>query len=469
MRITAGPDVAIGDARACQAYRHVMKSQIGKSRRRSSRSILAHIVALLAGSGAAVLAGAQMSADVQPVGEPALVGRAVFTDRLNPPAYEAMNPIPREQYELGLAVFNTSWVPAGNVGAANRDGLGPLFVAKSCEGCHTNGERSRVDSASGRLPDTFVMQLGGPATAYGNVLNTKALDGFTPEARLEVAYKARTGRHADGRTWALREPVYGLVDLQHGPLPPDTVLRPRIAPAVFGNGLLESVTQKALQAVRDAQPVAVRGDLAARLGWQAEVKSIADQSAHAFAREMGLTSLWEAQDDCTPQQDACRTAPNGGELEVSGELFAAVVAFQTRLAVPARSEPRNATQEQQGAQLFATTGCAACHQPYLPVVRASGPARIDAYTDLLRHDMGDELADRTIEGRAVRSLWRTAPLWGIAHALQQPDVALLHDGRARSLEEAILWHGGQAASARHAFSALTRGQREQLLAWVATL
>lgn len=444
-----------------------MNSRVREVRFTAPRNILAHAVAVLLTAGTAVLAGAQTPAATQPA-EPALIGRAAFTDRLNPPAYEPMNPLPREQFDLGKVVFNTTWVPAGQGGEADRDGLGPLFVTKSCESCHNNGERGRAASAPGKLSNSFVMQLGGPPTVYNHVINNQAIEGHKPEALIDISWRERAGRHADGSKWTLREPVYAVTELQHGPLPPGTVLRPRIAPAVFGNGLLESVSQKALQAVRDAQPAAVRGDLLARLGWQAEVANIADQSAHAFAREMGVTSLWEAQDDCTPEQTDCRAAPNGGEREVSGELFAAVVAYQTRLAVPARPV-RDAVLDQKGAELFAATGCAACHQPYLPVSRLDGPARIDAYTDLMRHDLGDELADRTVDGQPVPSLWRTAPLWGLAHVLQDRDVALLHDGRARSVEEAILWHGGQAQASRRAFSALKRVQREQLLAWLATL
>jgi CxxC motif-containing protein (DUF1111 family) len=431
------------------------------------RDITAQAVALLFASSAAMLAGAQTPTATQP-GDPAFIGRAPFTDRLNPPAYEPMSPLPREQFDLGKAVFNTTWAPAGRSGAAASDGLGPLFVTNSCESCHNNGERGRAEPAPDKLSNSFVMQLGGPATVYNHVVNNQAIDGHRPEGRIEISWRERAGRHADGSAWTLREPVYAVTQLQYGPLPPGTVLRPRIAPAVFGNGLLESVSQKTLQAVRDAQPAAVRGDLLARLGWQAEVANIADQSAHAFAREMGVTSLWEAQDDCTAEQSECRAAPDGGELEVSGEHFAAVVAYQTRLAVPARPA-RDAALDQKGAELFVATGCAACHQPHLPVSRLSGPARIDAYTDLLRHDMGEELADRTIEGQPVSSLWRTAPLWGLAHVLQDRQVALLHDGRARTVEEAILWHGGQAQFSRRAFSALKRSQREQLLAWIATL
>jgi CxxC motif-containing protein (DUF1111 family) len=313
------------------------------------------------------------------------------------------------------------------------------------------------------------MQLGGARqTAYGHVINTQAIEGFTPEARIEVQRIVREGRYADGSSWKLHEPQYSLSALNHGPLPQDTVLRPRIGAAVFGTGLLETVPEAAREEIRRSQPRAQRGHIAGRFGWQAEAVSIADQTARAFAREMGLTSAMQPADDCTPVQATCRDAPHGGTPEVSAELFAAVTGFQRHLAVPARPQV-DAAVDAAGLALFARTGCATCHRPQLPVQRAGSMATIDAFTDLLRHDMGDALADKTVGGRSVKSLWRTAPLWGLAHALQNGEVALLHDGRARTVEEAILWHGGDARQSRQAFTALSRREREQLLAWLATL
>lgn len=397
------------------------------------------------------------------------LGRVPFTDRRDPPAFEPLDAAARDQFELGLAAFNTAWLPAGQKYATRRDGVGPLLVAVSCDGCHNNGARGRSDSANSRLSNSFVMQLGGKRqTAYGHVINTLAIDGFKPEARIEVRRVEQSGRYADGSGWALREPQYTLADLNHGPLPPDTVLRPRIGAAVFGAGLLQAVPDAARDSIRHSQPRAQRGRIAGRFGWQGEAVSIADQSAQAFAREMGLTSAMRPEDDCTAEQTACRAAPHGGTPEVSAELFDAVVSFQTYVAVPARP-PRHEALEREGLAVFTRTGCALCHRPQLPVQLQDRSATIDAFTDLLLHDMGDALADRTAGGQRVKSLWRTAPLWGLAHALQNADAALLHDGRASTPEEAILWHGGEASEARKAFIKLSRREREQLLAWLATL
>ncbi len=139
------------------------------------------------------------------------------------------------------------------------------------------------------------------------------------------------------------------------------------------------------------------------------------------------------------------------------------------LAAPARAALTGPGTEADGAALFENTGCAACHVPRLPVPRDQDGILIDAYTDLLLHDLGSGLADRNVAGRVVQSRWRTAPLWGLSEAVRPGRAGLLHDGRAGSIEEAILWHEGQAATARSRFMALDASARGQLLRWLATL
>jgi CxxC motif-containing protein (DUF1111 family) len=389
-------------------------------------------------------------------------GRAVFTDRRDPPTVAPLAAEERARFDLGQAVYNTTWVPAGLPRAERRDGVGPLFINASCDSCHNNGARGRGGQRAGETPNSFVMQLGGPDTgAYGHVLNTNALTGYVPEGEVQVGSSARTGRYADGATWTLREPRYTLVRLGYGELSPRTVLRPRIGPALFGVGLLESVPAAAIEAVRRSQPRAVRGRAAGRFGWQAEAVSLQDQTERALEREMGLTTVTRPQDDCTPAQAACRAAPQGGSPEVSAEFLDALLTFQRELAVPG---PAPAT-DAPGTRLFAAIGCAQCHRMELPARERT----IRPYTDLLVHDLGEGLADRRLDGRSVHSEWRTAPLWGLAHALARGDVALLHDGRATSVGEAVLWHGGQAEGARRRYLALGAAERAGLLAWLASL
>jgi CxxC motif-containing protein (DUF1111 family) len=419
-------------------------------------------------TGALLLAGAVLAGTALCQDKPAeLAGRRAFADPANPPPWVDIPAATRRDFDLGHAIFNTQWAPAGTADAA-RAGLGPLFVETSCDGCHDDGARGRPADAPGTLSNSFVMQLDGPPTTYGHVLATKAIEGHAAEGRIVISHRQRTGRYADGGEWMLHEPRYSIVETSHGSLPARTVLKPRIGPALFGVGLIDAVPQPAIDEIRQAQPWLLRGSAGGRFGWQGNAISLVDQTALAFAREMGLTSDLQQADDCTPTQQTCRAAQQGSAPELSERFFHAVNTFQFLLAAPPRAQI-DAAADAAGARLFEQVGCSACHVPYLPVPRDSGAIRIDPYTDLLLHDLGDGLADRTVAGRIVTSRWRTAPLWGLAHAIQAGPVALLHDGRAASVEEAILWHEGQAEAARRRFIRLDAALRRQLLDWIATL
>ena len=406
-------------------------------------------------------------------------GRVEFADRRDPPPYTGLNSAQREAYELGHAIFNTPWVIAGTPRAGRRDGLGPLFNGATCDGCHNEGARAQGASGDELTPIGLIVQLGSPAAqldlgdpVYGHVLNTSAIEGYAPEARVRVRYVERAGRYADGAAWTLRAPRIELDALAYGALASDTLIKPRLASALFGVGLLQAVPDAAIVEIARRQ-AGVEGQVAwrevnglqrvGRFGWQADAVSIEDQTARAFSREMGLGSTPIPHDDCTAAQSECRKAADGGRPEVTGEFLAALVSFQQWLAVPGAS----ASQPQDGAALFAATGCAACHRPQLPVENIVGAEMIAPYTDLLLHDLGAGLADRTLGGKPGTSRWRTAPLWGLNHVPRSGRAwALLHDGRARSVEEAVLWHDGEAAAARRRFEKLDASRRQRLSSWV---
>jgi CxxC motif-containing protein (DUF1111 family) len=252
---------------------------------------------------------------------------------------------------------------------------------------------------------------------------------------------------------------------------------------LFGVGLLDEVQREggdsaalghvAVARGRDGADPGHDGTARGRFGWQATALSVRDQTARAFAREMGLTSTDIPNDDCTPAQIACLQQPNGGSPEVSDDLFNAVLSFQRALAVPASSTPHSA--DDTGAQTFALLGCVACHRPQWPVTLTDAAgnttaATIEPYTDLRLHDLGSGLADQTVSGKKVNSRWRTAPLWGLGYRMSlERFPTFLHDGRARSAEEAILWHDGEAAGAREKFERLTAEQRKAFLRWVETM
>ncbi len=421
---------------------------------------------------------------------PPPLGVEVFVNSRDPPFFRMLDPAKLARARLGHAVFNTPFVPAGTPGAARIDGLGPLFNAPSCDECHNEGADARGPRGDGPAPQNLVvqLQLPGPPDAplagdprYGQELNTASLPSLRPEGSVTIRYQTLHGRYPDGTPWELRDPQYLLSNLRYGPLAAHTIIKPRLAPPLFGDGLLEAVPATVIlgegSSVTAGLPawrwIGTHRELA-RFGWQATALSIRDQIGKAMAFEMGLTNPAYPHDDCTSVERDCRAAPNGGTPEVSAQLFDAVIEFVRWLAVPAAPAAAVAAAAHgQGAELFRQVGCAACHRPQLPVVlSAPGGGHVSAvispYTDLRLHDLGPDLADRDASGERVRSLWRTAPLWGLGYRVgREQQLTLLHDGRARSLEEAILWHDGEARNARLAFENLPAKQRRVLLGWLA--
>jgi CxxC motif-containing protein (DUF1111 family) len=382
-----------------------------------------------------------------------------------PPALRA-RPAPQSaQIARGRAIYERHWV----------QGLGPLFNANSCAACHgEHGEGGAAPAADGPAPAALVLQLETPGTAsgadgpgdpvYGHVLNTSAVDGLQPEGAVTIHYGETEGPYyPDGFHWRLRVPHYRLSGLTRGPLARTTIIKPRLAPALFGAGLLESVPATAIV----DRGVGVPG----RFGWQGRSVSIRDQAAKAFAREMGLTTTARPRDDCTPAEADCWQPHDASSPEVADEFLEAVVSFVGALPVP--EPPERARSDSPGPELFATIGCAQCHRPELPVevTGADGqPTRgtIAAYSDLLLHDLGAEMADQDASGATVSTRWRTAPLWGLGYR-SHGGATFLHDGRARTVEEAILWHSAEGAQARHNFVALFPRHREALLRWLEAL
>jgi CxxC motif-containing protein (DUF1111 family) len=413
------------------------------------------------------------------------VGVVVQADAHPPQPWRTLTTSEQAKFDLGYATFNTEWSPASSP-ARRTDGLGPLFNVQSCDACHNSRRRGRAPRGSGEAPAVLVIQLGRElpdgrvergTPEYGRILNTSATAGFTPEATVTVTYQERQRWLVDNSTVSLRMPSYSVSNLSGPALPDRTVLMPRLPPPVMGAGLLERVPESALATIAASQ---IRQGISGRIsrlsgtkrvgryGWQATEPTVASQTASAFAREMGLTSPLESHIDCGESNDACLTAPSGGTPEVDAALFDAVVWFQELHAVPVA---KAIDGRSVGAKLFASTGCAECHRPTLPVELAKrSSATIAAYTDLLVHDLGDDLADRDLLGQPVHSEWRTAPLWGMGAAVAtgQP-LGLLHDGRARSVREAILWHGGVATPSLSRYLALEATERTALEEWIERL
>jgi CxxC motif-containing protein (DUF1111 family) len=399
-----------------------------------------------------------------------------ITNFRNPPPYRKLTDAEFERYDLGMTVFNTQFVAAGTANAGRRDGVGPLFNASACDQCHNNGAHGRGPTEDGPAQAPLVIQLallssppshaadpdGDPV--YGRVFNTSSLGRVATEGVAMIRYEETVGHYPDGSTWHLRVPTYSLTDLHYGPLSPQTIVKPRLAPALFGVAMLENPGESV--AATDGKPVPTAP--AARFGWQATASSVRDQTARAFSREMGLTSSDFATDDCTPAEKACRRAPNGGSPEVSDDFLDAVVKFQNFLAVPQSPSPH--PRPDVGLKVFVQIGCAGCHKPERVFGGDNTNSTIEPYSDLRLHNLGDRLADMTVSGQKVPSEFRTAPLWGMGYRVSfERHPTFLHDGRARSVEEAILWHDGEAASVRENFEKLPAQQRTAFLHWVETL
>ena len=218
-----------------------------------------------------------------------------------------------------------------------------------------------------------------------------------------------------------------------------------------------------------------------RFGWKAGIPTIAQQAAEAFNGDIGISSTMipAGSGDCTEKQPDCLNAPSGNSpnyqnVEVGDELFKLVQFYSQNLAVPARRKPDD-PQVLNGKAIFYQIGCASCHNPKFVTGEVQGQPHLShqliwPYTDMLLHDMGEGLADNRPEGAATGSEWRTPPLWGVGLTETVSGHTLfLHDGRARNVTEAILWHGGEAEAARNKFAALSKADRDALLAFVNSL
>ena len=406
----------------------------------------------------------------------ALIGSMPYVDHRNQPPILPLSGALADRYQLGHAVFNTDFLAVGTPGAGRRSGLGPLFNAASCDECHNEGAHGRGPDYEGPMPNSMVVQLEAHPQAvgkdpsdppgdpvYGRLLSPAAVEGFMPEGQVLIHYHVIQRTYPDGTVWTLRQPEYEITHLNYGPLATNIVIKPRLAPAVFGLGLLEA-----------ARPHPVEPG-PGRFGWQASALSIRDQTTRALSREMGVTSADRPEDDCTSSQLQCLQQRHVDKPEMSGELLAALLTFEEWVSVPANPKPQLPMQRAAGLKLFKSTGCAGCHQPEQQVMLAQPDGRpLDAtiapFTDLGIHDMGAGLADHEVSGIVHPTRFRTAPLWGIGYRMsRESKPTFLHDGRARSVEEAVLWHDGEAAIVRNRFEHLARERREELLRFVEAL
>lgn len=419
-------------------------------------------------------------------------------------------------FKIGNAIFRKNWVSAPSSTDAS-DGLGPLFNSRACQNCHLKDGRGHPP-LSADVPDdsgSMLVRLSVPPSTdaekailevhranslpeptYGGQLQDRSIQGLNAEGKLKIDYTEEMVKLADGETASLRAPHYSLTDLGYGPISPDVMISPRVAPPMIGLGLLEAVPEEQILAL--AQSEAANNDgisgkpnqvwsrehdkvMLGRFGWKAGIPTIAQQAAEAFNGDIGISSTMipAGSGDCTEKQPDCLNAPSGNSpnyqnVEVGDELFKLVTFYSQNLAVPARRKPDD-PEVLKGKQIFYRSGCASCHNPKFVTGEVQGQPHLShqliwPYTDMLLHDMGEGLADHRPEGAATGREWRTPPLWGVGLTETVSGHTLfLHDGRARNVTEAILWHGGQAEAARDKFAELPRADRAALVAFVNSL
>jgi CxxC motif-containing protein (DUF1111 family) len=414
-------------------------------------------------------------------------------------SFEAAN-APREHqriFSFGNRLFNTNWVEAP-ASVKSFDGLGPLFNRVSCSGCHTKDGRGQPPENGQGPMDSMLLRIsipgfgpkGGPNPVpnYGDQLSERSINGVDAEGLASVSYVETSGKYADGEAYSLRSPTFSIRSNTYGTLPRNLMISPRVAPQMIGLGLLEAVPAETMQALADPEDKdgdgisgrlnvvwdSARNQMATgRFGWKAGQPDLTNQNAAAALGDIGLTTGVHPRENCTESQTTCSASINGGTPELSAEFLEKLTLYTASLAVPAQRNAKDATVT-QGGKTFQDFGCAACHLPTLqsgahPLPEVANQT-FHPYTDLLLHDMGKALADNRPDFSATGQEWRTPPLWGLGLVPKVNDHdTLLHDGRARGFAEAILWHGGEAETAKEKFRTAPRSARDAMLKFLKSL
>jgi len=409
-------------------------------------------------------------------------------------AFSAMFPEISERndrvHETGDIAFESTFVSGG----ALHPGLGPLFNSVACTSCHINdgrgtpiGPGTQMISLLFRLSVPGENEFGGPlpAPGFGGQLQQNAIFGSVAEAHIDISYVEQVGNYPDGETYSLRIPDYQVTS-SYIPLPAGLMNSPRIAPPVFGLGLLQAVSENTIlqyedEGDTDGDGISGKPNYVwdfekhqrrlGRFGWKAGQPSILQQVAAAYNEDMGITNFIFAHESAYGQSQDTGIA---GDYEVTDSLLHAVAHYVSTLAVPARRMANDETVI-AGKKIFNAIGCAACHRPMVQTEVNQAFAEVSnqyifPYTDMLLHDMGEGLADHRPDFEADGFEWRTPPLWGIGLTeVVNGHNNFLHDGRARTLKEAVLWHGGEAQSSHDRFIALSAKEREEVMVFLRSL
>ncbi|POB13437.1 MULTISPECIES: di-heme oxidoredictase family protein [Pseudomonadati] len=405
----------------------------------------------------------------------------------------------RRQFQVGNSFFKGAWVTSPS-STPLRDGLGPIFNATSCTACHLLDGRGRgLPDVDGKTDISLLFRLKKigangettPHSKYGDQFQPHSIEGVKGEGEVFAKFETIKGKFADGQAYELKKPNYIFRKLAYGKLGNNTIVSPRVAPQMIGLGLLENINEEDILAGADPEDLDNDGisgranyvfsiveqrQTLGRFGWKASRPNLLEQNAAAFNGDLGITSSLFPTEECSLVQIDCLEKQT--QQDISNELLDKVTLYTQLISVPVRRD-FNSPSVLNGKKVFHQINCQACHRPEFTTGTNSkfevlNNQKIYPYTDMLLHDMGDELADDTrsyqFEAKATTREWRTPPLWGLGLVKTvNGHTRYLHDGRARNLQEAILWHGGEAKQAKNNFIKLTKKDRNDLIKFLRSL
>lgn len=403
----------------------------------------------------------------------------------------------KDLFEAGNILFNATWVASISKKAIH-DGLGPQFNNISCSNCHLNNGRGQPPEGPDDTHDTMIIKLSvpdpnknsctTPLRTLGEQLQEKAIEGGKKEGTKKVSWSNIEGTYEDGTPYLLRKPHIQIKTTHPFALPNNVIMSGRIGNPIIGLGLINRVSDELLKSIED--PDDLNGDgisgrrsliinsksktvVLGKFGWKASVPSLIQQNSIAALQDLGLTTPLHKSQDCFPNDTRCILTYNDKPPEITKYLLDQLNTYVSELAVPKQRGPR-LPEVIKGKKRFSEANCHLCHMPTMLIESRSKTKNtieyIHPFSDLLLHDMGEELGEQSIHNSECNNEWRTAPLWGIGltHKVSNNSY-FLHDGRARSIEEAILWHNGEAKESKEVFRKMPKKHRRELISFLESL
>ena len=394
----------------------------------------------------------------------------------------------KNDFLFGNKLFNFQWLSPGNI-QKNLDGLGPKFNQRACSDCHIrNGRGIHVNNSGKR---TFVVKvleskklLEDTESSHfiGKQIQDSAIVNSAPEAKIKIKWFETKHKYSDGENYFLRKPKLIIEKKWAKKIKPGTVLSIRMPPPLVGMGLINNISNEFLLSISDQNDIDNNGisgkanlinnisenkKSVGKFGWKASIESLEVQNAIASFEDMGITNPIFKDESCYKSYTLCQTSKT--KPEMNEIYFNKINNYIKLLAVP-EQRSRKSKSVQHGKKVFNQLGCNLCHIPTVKIENGNTNERIHPFSDFLLHNMGKGLEDKSQNKIHTNSEWRTAPLWGIGLTKKiSGSEFYLHDGRARNLEEAILWHGGEARKSSEGFRTLEKTKRIQLVKFLESL